>query len=73
MPEAAVSDRDTRRPCFLTLEKQVLTVSARVVDGEREGFELAWSEYNPTVFRRQFTVSDRVDSDGISAAFMTLT
>lgn len=51
----------------VTLEKDVLTVVARVLDGSRDGYELAWSEYNPTVFRRQFTVSDRVDSDGVTA------
>ena len=51
----------------VTLEKDVLTVIARVSEAERDGFELAWSEYNPTVYRRQFTVSDRVDSDGVSA------
>lgn len=51
----------------ITLEKDVLTVSARVAPSGRDGFELSWSEYNPTVFRRQFTVSDRVDSEAVSA------
>jgi HSP20 family molecular chaperone IbpA len=70
-PEAVVVMLDVpgvdEKDVDITLEKDVLEVSARVVAPERDGFELAWSEYNPTLFRRQFTVSDRVDSDGVSA------
>ncbi len=51
----------------ITLEKDVLKVSARVAEPSREGMELTWSEYNPTVFRRQFTVSDRIDAEGVTA------
>ena len=51
----------------VTLDSDVLTVTARVPEEQREGFDLTWSEYNPTVFRRQFSVSDRVDSEGITA------
>ena len=51
----------------VTLENDVLTVVAHVSEPEREGYELAWSEYNPTVYRRQFAVSNRVDSEGITA------
>lgn len=51
----------------VTLDDGVLTVEARVAEVDSGSFELSWCEYNPTAYRRRFSVSDRIDSDGITA------
>jgi HSP20 family molecular chaperone IbpA len=51
----------------VTLEHGILTVEARTAEVDHGSFELSWCEYNPTVYRRRFSVSDRIDSEGISA------
>jgi HSP20 family molecular chaperone IbpA len=51
----------------VTLENGILTVDARTTEVDSGSFELSWCEYNPTAYRRRFSVSDRIDSEGITA------
>lgn len=52
----------------VTLERNVLTIHGRVEDLRPEGHQLAYAEYEVGDYRRTFTVSERVDRDGISAS-----
>ena len=51
----------------ITLEKNVLTISGYVEPMQPEGYSLARVEYNIGDFERAFTLSDKIDRDGIGA------
>ena len=51
----------------VTLEKNVLTINGYVEPMQPEGYSLAHAEYNIGDFERAFTLSDRIDRDGIEA------
>lgn len=52
----------------LTVEKNVLTLSAVPADGVVAGKKLAYAEYGVGEYRRSFALSDEVDQENISAA-----
>lgn len=52
----------------LTIEKNILTLSAVPADGVIAGKKLAYSEYGVGEYRRSFALSDEVDRDGITAS-----
>jgi HSP20 family molecular chaperone IbpA len=51
----------------VTLEKDVLTIKGYVEPMQPEGYSLAHAEYNIGDFERSFTLSDRIDREGIEA------
>lgn len=51
----------------LTIEKNVLTLTAVPVDGVIAGKKLAYSEYGVGEYRRSFALSEEVDKDNITA------
>ena len=51
----------------ITLEKNILTISGNVSDGEREGYGLAYSEYREGDYERTFSLSNEVDRSKIGA------
>ncbi len=51
----------------VTLDKDLLTISGYVEPMQPEGYTLAHAEYNIGDFERSFTLSDRIDRDGIEA------
>lgn len=51
----------------VTLEDGVLQVEGRIDFGKYEDLEPVYSEYNVGHYARRFTLSDKVDQDGISA------
>lgn len=51
----------------LTIEKNVLTLSAVPADGVIAGKKLEYSEYGVGEYRRSFVLSEDIDRDGISA------
>jgi len=51
----------------VTLEQDLLTVSGRSVLSAPAGFNLAYQEYVPTGFRREFRLSTEVDREQIHA------
>jgi HSP20 family molecular chaperone IbpA len=53
----------------VTLEKRSLTISARAVIEEPEGFTPVYAEYQDGNYERSFTLSDEIDSDRIEAVF----
>ncbi|HEX6987239.1 MAG TPA: Hsp20/alpha crystallin family protein [Planctomycetaceae bacterium] len=52
----------------LTLEKDVLTLHARVAEPQFEGFEPRWRGYGVGDWRRSFRLGEAVDREGIDAA-----
>jgi len=52
----------------LTLEKNVLTIQARVETPAREGYRLAYGEFAEGDYERSFALSEGVDQDKIEAA-----
>lgn len=58
VPEGAVD---------LTIEKNVLTLSAVPADGVIAGKKLAYSEYGVGEYKRSFALSEEVDKENISA------
>lgn len=52
----------------ITLEKNVLTLEGKQDAAPHAGYELAYGEYEPTDFRRIFTVSNDVDREKIEAS-----
>ena len=52
----------------ITLEKNILTIAGYLDDSSREGFGLAYSEYNEGDYERTFALSDEVDRNKIEAA-----
>ena len=49
------------------LEKDVLSVEARVTLSNYDGLEPLYTEYNVGHFARSFSLSETIDQDGISA------
>jgi HSP20 family protein len=56
-----------KKDVSVTLEEDVLRVEGRIDFGKYEGLEPVYSEYNVGHFARGFTVSDKIDQDGIKA------
>lgn len=51
----------------LTVENGILRIEAKAKAEAPEGYELAGQEYGVGSYRREFTVSDQIDVDGIKA------
>jgi HSP20 family molecular chaperone IbpA len=51
----------------ITLEQNVLTINGYVEPVEPEDYRLAYAEYQVGDYQRSFTLSDRIDQDGIEA------
>ena len=51
----------------ITLEKNVLTIQGKVDATSREGFRLAYGEFEDGDYERSFALSEGVDRDGIQA------
>lgn len=49
------------------LENDVLRVEGKIDFGKYEGLEPVYAEYNVGHYARAFTLSDKIDRDGISA------
>jgi HSP20 family molecular chaperone IbpA len=51
----------------VTVEKGVLTLTAKMASPKPEGAKLAYSEFSDGWYRRSFELSDAVDKQGIEA------
>jgi len=51
----------------VSLENDALRIEGRIDFSKYEGFEPLYSEYNVGHYARAFTLSDKIDPDGISA------
>ena len=51
----------------ITLENDVLTINGYVDPAEPEGLRLAFGEYQVGDYQRAFTLSDKIDREGIEA------
>ncbi|MEW6332865.1 MAG: Hsp20/alpha crystallin family protein [Thermodesulfobacteriota bacterium] len=51
----------------VTIEKNILTISAMVTPREAEGRSMFYAEYDIGDYERAFTISDEVDRDRIDA------
>ena len=51
----------------ITLEKNVLTISAEVETEDYKGYSASLIEYDTGDYQRSFTISDEVDQDNIEA------
>lgn len=51
----------------IELDKNVLTVTAKIDPKKYDGLEPLYAEYNVGNFSRSFTVSTKIDADGIDA------
>lgn len=51
----------------ITLEKNILTIEARVVTEKPVDFSLTYAEYGVGDFKRKFTLSNEIDKDRINA------
>ena len=56
-----------KKDVSVNLESDVLRVEGRIDFSKYEGFEPVYSEYNVGHYARAFTLSDKIDQDGISA------
>lgn len=52
----------------ITLEKSVLTITAKVNPPQFEGYTLAHCEYGVGDFERSFTISNEIDREAIEAS-----
>ena len=51
----------------ITLEKNILTIEARIVTEKPVDFSLTYAEYGVGDFKRKFTLSNEIDKDRINA------
>ena len=51
----------------INVERNVLTIEGHVKPEDVEGYELMYSEYVTGDFRRSFTLSNEIDTNGIEA------
>ena len=51
----------------ITLEKNILTIKGSVIDEEPENLDKVYSEYSVGDYKRTFSLSDEIDSEGIRA------
>lgn len=51
----------------VTVENNVLTIEGNALCDVPEGYQLVGQEYGVGKFRRDFTLSDQIDTDGIKA------
>jgi HSP20 family protein len=56
-----------KKDVSVQLENDVLRIEGRIDFAEYEGLEPVYSEYNVGHYARGFTLSDKIDQDGISA------
>jgi HSP20 family protein len=56
-----------RKDVAVSLERGVLRIEGRIDFAKYEGLEPVYAEYNVGHFQRSFTLSDKLDQDGISA------
>jgi HSP20 family molecular chaperone IbpA len=56
-----------KKDLAVTLENDVLHVEGRIDFSKYEGLEPVYAEYNVGHYARRFTLSDKIDQDGISA------
>jgi HSP20 family protein len=56
-----------KKDVSVQLENDVLRVEGRIDFSKYEGLEPVYSEYNVGHYSRNFTLSDKIDQDGISA------
>jgi HSP20 family protein len=56
-----------KKDISISLEKSVLRVEGRIDFAKYEGLDPVYAEYNVGHFLRSFTLSDKVDQDGIGA------
>jgi HSP20 family protein len=56
-----------KKDVSVQLENDVLRVEGRIDFSKYEGLEPVYSEYNVGHYSRGFTLSDKIDQDGISA------
>ena len=52
----------------ITLEKNILSITAYIEPVRRDGFEIAYAEYEEGDYQRSFRLSDEIDRDKIEAA-----
>lgn len=52
----------------VTLEKNILTIDAKVLPERPENYTIHYAEYGIGDFRRKFSISDEIDREKISAA-----
>jgi HSP20 family protein len=52
------------------LENDVLRIDAQIDLGKYEGYEPVYTEYNIGHFQRAFTLSGKIDQNGITAEFI---
>jgi HSP20 family molecular chaperone IbpA len=52
----------------ITLENNVLSIDGYVEPMQPEGYSLAYAEYRVGDYQRAFTLSDKIDREGIEAA-----
>lgn len=57
----------TDKEVSITLERNILTIQANQPKVEREGYRLAYGEFEEGDYERSFTLSEGVDRDGIKA------
>jgi HSP20 family protein len=56
-----------KKDISVQLENDVLRVEGRIDFSKYEGLEPVYAEYNVGHYARGFTLSDKIDQDGISA------
>jgi HSP20 family protein len=56
-----------KKDIAISLEQSVLRVEGKIDFAKYEGLEPVYAEYNVGHFQRSFTLSDKIDRDGIGA------
>ena len=56
-----------KKDVSVNLENEALRIEARIDHGKYEGLEPVYAEYNIGHYARAFTLSNKIDQDGISA------